>query len=285
MILFSKPANESKYKIGIVTFGGGDKHWIQASRRVVRNAKKTGHFSKTKNYGINDLLDTLTTDEVKFCTLNRGYGYWLWKPAAILSFARKNRDLDLIIYVDSGTILNLNKFSKDRFYDYLNSANVQGLFAFQTNHLEKYWTKKDLLLRFPAEFAETSQFLASNIIGKPDAMIKLCLNWLELARLENNHFIDDSPSNIPNSPDFIEHRHDQSILSLLLKKSGIVGIDQNETFFRDWLKDGSTFPIWNIRHVGSTSLLNKKFTNWWWRKIDRLEKYLEKFKDNFIDQT
>jgi hypothetical protein len=43
--------------------------------------------------------------------------------------------------------------------------------------------------------------------------------WYELAC--NYHFIDDSPSVLPNFPDFQEHRHDQSIFSLLTKKKGL----------------------------------------------------------------
>ena len=40
--------------------------------------------------------------------------------------------------------------------------------------------------------------------------------WYELCC--NYHLIDDSPSIAPNLPEFIEHRHDQAIFSLLTKK-------------------------------------------------------------------
>jgi hypothetical protein len=276
-----KIQKKCKYQIGIVTFGDGNTHWRQASRRVVRGAMKTGYFSKAKMYRLNDLGNVLASDEIRYCKTNRGYGYWLWKPAALSLFARKNKNLDLIMYVDSGTILNFNRRTIDRFNDYLELASKQGLFAFQTSHVEKYWTKKDLLMKFPEEFGESNQFLASPIIGKPEDIIHLCARWLELGRLENHHYIDDSPSNSANCPGFIEHRHDQSILSLLLKEREIVGPDQNETFFSDWRGDGGSFPIWNMRHVGSTSILNHRFTNWYLRKLDRIECYLNKAKSKF----
>ena len=41
--------------------------------------------------------------------------------------------------------------------------------------------------------------------------------WYELAC--NYHYINDNPSIIPNNSNFIEHRHDQSIFSLLIKKN------------------------------------------------------------------
>ena len=37
----------------------------------------------------------------------------------------------------------------------------------------------------------------------------------------NYHLIDDTPSLLENTVDFREHRHDQSIYSLLLKKYNI----------------------------------------------------------------
>ena len=267
-----------KFRLGIITFGDGNLYWRQASRRVVKNAMRTGYFTKAKFFRLNDLKDVLSSDEIHYCGTERGYGYWLWKPAALISFARKNQNLDLIMYVDSGTILNLNEKTIKRFNDYLELAFKQGLFAFQTNHAEKNWTKRDLLLNFPEEYGEVNQFLAGNIIGKPADLIILCARWLELARFDDHHYIDDSPSNSVNSQGFIEHRHDQSILSLLLKEREIVGIDQSETFFIDWMEEGIHFPIWNMRHVGSTSILNHRFINWCLRKIDRLESYFDRTK-------
>lgn len=270
----------SKYRIGVITFGDGSTQWKQASRRLVKNAMKTGCFTKAKFFRLTDLKEVLSSDEIRYCRNERGFGYWLWKPAALILFASRNHNLDLIMYVDSGTILNLNPETINKFEDYLEMANKQGLFAFQTNHIERNWTKNDLLQKFPQEFWGSNQFLGSPIIAKPEEIINLCTRWLEIGRLENYHYIDDSPSNSANSMGFIEHRHDQSILSLLLKERQIVGPDQSETFFSDWIREGSSFPIWNMRHVGSTSILNHRFTNWFLRKIDRLESFLEKARTN-----
>jgi hypothetical protein len=282
MTIGQKHKKRVKYRIGLITFGDGNLHWKQASRRVAKNAMNTGYFTKAKFFGLNDLKHVLSSNDMHFCGTERGYGYWLWKPAALLLFARKNKNLDLIMYVDSGTILNLNEQTHNVFNEYLEMAHNNGLFAFTTNHLEKNWTKRDLLLMFPDEYGESNQFLATNVIGKPAKIIELCTRWLEIGRLENYHYIDDSPSNSANSLGFIEHRHDQSILSLLLKERQIVGPDQSETFFSDWMREGSSFPIWNMRHVGSTSILNHSFINWCLRKIDRLESCYDRARINLI---
>jgi len=42
--------------------------------------------------------------------------------------------------------------------------------------------------------------------------------WLRVSLLYDSHFLRDTPSYKPNYPGFVEHRHDQSILSLLVRK-------------------------------------------------------------------
>ena len=50
----------------------------------------------------------------------------------------------------------------------------------------------------------------------------------------NHHLIDDTPSKSPNFKEFIEHRHDQSIFSLLTKL-----YDMNIYFCKDNYEDSS----------------------------------------------
>lgn len=49
--------------------------------------------------------------------------------------------------------------------------------------------------------------------------IHLVNEWLSLAM--NPQLINDAPSIMPEDPAFIDHRHDQAIWSLLIKKWGI----------------------------------------------------------------
>lgn len=45
--------------------------------------------------------------------------------------------------------------------------------------------------------------------------------WLDCCLLEGGRLIDDSPSLLPNHPEFREHRHDQAILTTLAYREGI----------------------------------------------------------------
>ena len=49
----------------------------------------------------------------------------------------------------------------------------------------------------------------------------------------NYDILDDYSSNISNDPEFIEHRHDQAIYSLLCYKYKVKSIN-DETYFPDW---------------------------------------------------
>jgi hypothetical protein len=49
---------------------------------------------------------------------------------------------------------------------------------------------------------------------KTPTIINLIKRWLKLCCNEND--LTDIPSSIPNSIDYIEHRHDQSLLSIVL---------------------------------------------------------------------
>ena len=61
--------------------------------------------------------------------------------------------------------------------------------------------------------------------------------------------IDDTPSEVAELPEFIEHRHDQSIFSLLVKQSNQHAIIPDETeWFGDWIGMGDKYPIWATRH-------------------------------------
>jgi hypothetical protein len=61
--------------------------------------------------------------------------------------------------------------------------------------------------------------------------------------INQRHLITDTPSVTPNDPIFFDHRHDQSIFSIIRKKYGTIFLD-DETYKLN--KDGgfeTKFPI------------------------------------------
>ncbi len=255
-------------RIGFVTFGDGSPLYRASANRLARNAKQSGWFSKSVKYEFKDIRTEFKKYSPRDFEKNRGFGYWLWKPMVLKKFAIQNVDLDLIMYADAGCHLNVNEVSSSRFADYVNGITASNpAVAFQSDHIERHWTKGDLLKQFNESHYGTGQFLATVLIGNRDFLINLCDDWIKLARLNNSHFLDDSNSECPNDPNFVEHRHDQSILSLLLKDKDIRGFPESETYSSDWYTMGD-FPIWSTRYISGADFQRKDSLNTIRRKKD-----------------
>ena len=67
------------------------------------------------------------------------------------------------------------------------------------------------------------------IIKKCPHSVELVEKWYDIMS-NHYHLIDDSPSFLPNDHSFVEHRHDQSVFSLLRYKYGSHVID-DETWY------------------------------------------------------
>ena len=88
----------------------------------------------------------------------------------------------------------------------------------------KNWCKMDVIIKyniFDKIFHENAEdcWAGSMVVRKTNKTEELMKNWLEISCYFEN--ITDSPSIIPNSQEFNEHRHDQSMLSIVLHKNNI----------------------------------------------------------------
>ena len=191
----------------------------------------------------------------------RGYGYWCWKPQVILQILEKMNDGDILQYTDSGC--HLNPAGKKRLLEYFEivSKSNSGILAFRSKSaeekdkedlnpviLEYQYNKADLLNRFDfldkEEITKSPQFQGGIIfIRKDNSTVDFVKKWISVFE-ESFSFIDDSPSIIPNLSGFIEHRHDQSIFSLLCKQIKVDYLFTNEYFtINNWEKLDDK-PIW-----------------------------------------
>lgn len=141
----------------------------------------------------------------------RGAGYWLWKPYFIWRALQHCDDGDILIYCDSGCelIANVNEIIK---------AMDQDLFLFTSGHLQREWCKGDVLAISdePGALQAQASIIFIRVNDYTRKFIKEWLLWCQMPGL-----IDDSPSELPNHPDFKEHRHDQAILSALAIRENI----------------------------------------------------------------
>jgi hypothetical protein len=204
--------------IVFLTFGSHD-NFIDAGKRLIEQAKRLNIFTKYILYTSEDLKnDTEFWKEHSEFILNnpRGYGYWLWKPYLIKKTMQNMNDGDILLYLDCGCELTCNKKNELlKCIDIVKTDYIIGTLA----GIERVWNKMDLIIKLDMNnnmYLNTYQRQAgTNMFLVCDKTINLVNEWYTIG--SEYHYIDDSPSIIPNE-EFIEHRHDQSIFSLLTKK-------------------------------------------------------------------
>ena len=96
------------------------------------------------------------------------------------------------------------------------------------NAAEFLFTKEDVLFAFNATktMRDSPQVLANALVIRNSPKMKLFIDsWVDF--VADWHMLTDEPSVLPNEPRYIDHRHDQSIVSLLIKsfmtKEAVVG--------------------------------------------------------------
>jgi len=150
----------------------------------------------------------------------RGYGYRIWKPYLTLMTLSLLNENDILVYADAGCTIQASGL--DRFNDYIKLVNESktGIVSFQLDFKEKQWTKIDLYHHLDAtDHLEAEQLLATVfIVRKCDESVAIIKKWYETSCHYN--LLDDSNSVAKNDPSFKEHRHDQSIFSLIRHQSG-----------------------------------------------------------------
>lgn len=160
----------------------------------------------------------------------RGVGYWLWKSYIIEKEIRGLADGDVLIYSDAGVEF-INNVS------HIIDRMDQDIFLFGNNWEHAHWCKRDVIdaifskdtlpeythWTLPVEwgiFGKQAQ--ASVIFFRVSKRSRdLVAEWLHWCLFEGGRLIDDSPSRLPNHPEFREHRHDQAILTTMAYREGI----------------------------------------------------------------
>lgn len=151
--------------------------------------------------------------------LHRGGGYWLWKPFIILETLSKMEYGDILFYLDCGDIFTGGLY--DFLKKYFDNSNIDSLLTYGGQNKQKWYTKRDTFSLMGCDeekYHEHIQLEAGMIcFKKTDNIINIVNEWLLYCTNPN---ISTDIKNItgPNFNDFIDHRHDQSILTNLAIK-------------------------------------------------------------------
>ena len=211
--------------VRFISFGGPSVNYHRAVNRIVHEAKETQLFSSIKGYTDKDLKE-----DPKFWnyhgkmleTNKRGFGFWLWKPYLIKKNLDAMKEGELLFYADAGCQFSLNKpkqYLIDRFNRIRKEKKIIGCFTCPERSYNKMDLVKLLDMETHPKYLKGGQHAATAfLLIKTPEICKLVDQWWSISTQDNYRFINDSPSKYPNSKHFKDHRHDQSIYSLLTKK-------------------------------------------------------------------
>ena len=198
---------------------------------IHKEAVRSGYFSSVNIYTQDNLS---TSDDEKHFIQNhpQGYGYWIWKTTILLDQMEKRPENEFIIYADAGCgIRPGQKHTIDHWINQVQSHPSHRL-AFRINTIEEEYTKNELfsLMNCDTDEVRTStQYMGGvqiyQITKENKEFLRKCKQIMEF---DNYHYLIDEPSRLPNVPKFKEHRHDQSIMSLMFKIHGVHTCDFTE---------------------------------------------------------
>lgn len=181
----------------------------------------------------------------------RGGGYWIWKPYFVKKAFDRMDDNDVLVYCDAGCMINSNGWQRFEQYISILEKSDLGIIGFELPHQEIEYTKKEVFDYFDvdAEIIKSNQIMATVfLLKKCDHTRALIDEWYTIACHNPSLFTDELDGFI-QYPEFIDHRHDQSIWSVIRKIRGAV-IIPDETYFLDFLREGQGFPFWATRLKG-----------------------------------
>lgn len=154
-----------------------------------------------------------------------GAGYWIWKPFIILETMKHMEDGDIILYTDAG--MKVLSSLKPLFEIAQGAKDERMLFAeswFYGTHLHSEYTKRDCFILtgtdYPEFWDERCLSAAFHVWVKTQKNIDFLNEWLGYLKDRRVVTYDPNVCGLPNFPDYIDHRHDQAVLSLLSLKHG-----------------------------------------------------------------
>lgn len=237
-------------KAHFLSFAAGDQKYYKCLVNLCEQAKQFNLFSTIR--GITDETLKKNTDFwnkhgefIEDCNNKklRGFGVWLWKPYIVKQQLEEMEENDILVYADAGCMLNIR--GRQRLIEYFKiiTESKYGSIGFKHNnewvprspqegHIERVWTKGCVFDHFNArthEIANTSQLVGGTfILRKCEHVMKMVNLWYETCC--NYELLLDEPYSMSSFPDFREHRHDQSIFSIIRKIHGSTTLD-NEVYF------------------------------------------------------
>lgn len=275
----------------LLTFASSD--MTRSVRRLCRQAEEMGVFDTIIGSDERDLSGDFQKRFQEHLKRNtRGFGYWCWKPQIVLQSLRDMNDGDVLLYLDAGCHLNIHGTWRMKNYIDMIQDAPSGVLGFQARVPElpfSYdgrklldlrdcrWIKGDLLDHFDLRTREDilqSQTIGAGIIffRKCEQTLALLDAWKTVIETDFS-LLDDTPSISENHPEFVAHRHDQAIFSILGKLNEIETVSAYEYWYP---QPGSKKPDWEALKEYPILAMRDKDLGPWINQRQRIKRKLRK---------
>lgn len=206
----------------IIAANYADRKFRRAQKLNSKTAKQWG-ADRVIEYTAKDIDPAFRAANKEILEHPRGGGYYLWKPYVFYRAYQEIGEGDYLIYTDAGSVY-VDRIQK--LIDCMEKEQVNlMLFSLQNEMLERKYTKRDAFILTGCDdekYAKTPQSIGGYMVCKKSPEVEAFF-WEVLSYAQDIRIISDNPNTMgkENYPGFIDHRHDQSVISLISKKRGI----------------------------------------------------------------
>ena len=198
----------------------GDEKYEKSKQRITKEATAFG-FDTVCIYDRTDLTDEFIERScIDFSA--RGGGHWMYKPFVLVNAIAKMNYGDIGVYCDMGcTIGNTAKDREwwDQFISVLTSHD-RDIILFEQKFTDAAYTKIEVFDYFGIDVESPiatswQTYGGMFMFKKTEVAVALFQRWLDIL-YENPLYFNDENTRMQHLG-YVDHRHDQSILSLLGK--------------------------------------------------------------------
>jgi len=212
-----------------------------ARDRLIASALSTGEFDSAIPWDDIRLRKDPSFRALSLLSHPRGSGYWSWKPHIILQTLKQLPDDAAVLYYDAGRYLG----------GFTIRRSVAPLIDFADRHggmmpgvsiphfgPNARWTRRDCFVLMncdaPAFWKHPQVQATFSVWLNRPATLTFLEQWRR--HCADIRIIGDGPSmcGLPNFPGFVDHRHDQSVLTNLVVKHGLKPFTIDDRIF-EWL--------------------------------------------------
>lgn len=196
----------------------GDNNFVQAKKKIVKEAYQTGEFDEVVAYGREDLSKELLCTNI--INIPRGGGLWTWKADVIWSTMQRANNGDIIVYCDSGC--SLQKTNDWNWY--WKKLKSYDLIAQRILTRNDQVTRKELIQKYidfnGQDWPYCYQYQATAVILLVSEFTRMFIKeWREIMLFQPQLVMDVTPQERSSQHStLIENRHDQAVYSALIYK-------------------------------------------------------------------